>query len=66
MKMATDKSSGRDDNNKSPEMDLETVKDIMERINGLSYDGQREIIAYLKTRFERAGKGKDQKSEAPP
>lgn len=51
MKRVTGKSSDRDGNNKSPEMDLETVKDILERINGLSYDGQREIIAYLKRRF---------------
>ena len=40
---------------KSFHMDSKTVKDIMERINGLSYDGQREIIAYLKAQV--AGKG---------
>lgn len=47
--------SAVEDKSKSIDMDAKTVRDIMERINGLSYDGQREIIAYLKTQVARKG-----------
>ena len=55
MKTESGKSSALKDNNKSFDMDRETVRDILERINGLSYDGQREIIAYLKRRWSEVG-----------
>ncbi|MFC1838749.1 hypothetical protein ACFL1N_04150 [Thermodesulfobacteriota bacterium] len=48
--------SAVEDKDGSFDIDSETVKDIMERINGLSYDGQREIIAYLKTQIAKKGK----------
>lgn len=39
--------------NKSYEIDSETFIDIMERINGLSFEGQCQIVAYLKTQIAR-------------
>jgi hypothetical protein len=39
--------------NKAYEIDSETLVDIMERINGLSFEGQCQIVAYLKTQIAR-------------
>jgi hypothetical protein len=38
---------------KTYEIDSETFIDIMERINGLSFEGQCQIIAYLKTQISK-------------
>jgi hypothetical protein len=38
---------------KTYEIDSETLVDIMERINGLSFEGQCQIVAYLKTQIAR-------------
>jgi|GEM_PF-3454846 hypothetical protein len=39
--------------NKTYEIDPDTLVDIMERINGLSFEGQCEIVAYLKSRIAK-------------
>jgi hypothetical protein len=41
------------DMKKTYEIDSETFIDIMERINGLSFEGQCQIVAYLKTRIAK-------------
>lgn len=53
MKTDPDKTSSEGDRKKSYEIDMEAIADIMERINGLSFEGQRQIIAYLKTLAEK-------------
>ncbi len=42
--------------NKSFDIDLETVANMMDRIEGLSYEGQRQIIAYLKDQVAKKEK----------
>ena len=44
------------DNDRTVDLELESIDDIIERIEGLSYEGQRHIIAYLKTRIARSKK----------
>ena len=61
MKTDTRVDSDKEDINKSFGMDLETVYDIIERINGLSFEGQRQIYAYLKTQIEKHGNGEEWK-----
>ena len=56
MKTDTRADFDKGDINKSFDMDPETVFDIIERINGLSFEGQRQIYAYLKTQIEKNGK----------
>ena len=36
---------------KSCNMEIESINDIIERIEGLSYEGQRQILAYLKSQI---------------
>lgn len=43
--------------NKTYEIDSETLVDIMERINGLSFEGQCQIVAYLKSQITRGKNG---------
>lgn len=43
--------------NNTYEIDPETLVDIMERINGLSFEGQCQIIAYLKSQIARGKNG---------
>ncbi|NLD38298.1 MAG: hypothetical protein GX654_15655 [Desulfatiglans sp.] len=43
--------------NKTFEIDPDTLIDIMERINGLSFEGQCEIVAYLKREIARGKNG---------
>lgn len=56
MKAGIKADSDAGDINKSFDMDPETVFDIIVRINGLSFEGQRQIYAYLKTQIEKYGK----------
>ena len=42
--------------NKSFEIDIDTISDMMDRIEGLSYEGQRQIIAYLKDQVAKKEK----------
>jgi cytochrome c1 len=44
------------ENKKSFDIDIDTVADMMERIEGLSYEGQRQIIAYLKAQVAKKEK----------
>ncbi len=45
------------DMNKVYEIDPDTLIDIMERINGLSFEGQCQIVAYLKSLIARGDNG---------
>jgi hypothetical protein len=47
--------------NKASDMELENIIDILERINGLSFEGQRQIYAYLKTQIDKSGKWEEWK-----
>ena len=49
--MVTD--SAVKDRKKTFDLDPETIIDIMERINSLSFEGQCQIIAYLKAQAAR-------------
>ncbi len=52
--MRTDiKSDTSDRMSKTYEIDSETFVDIMEMINGLSFEGQCQIVAYLKSQIAR-------------
>ena len=44
------------DNNKTCDIETDSINDIIERIEGLSYEGQRQIIAYLKTKIAKSRK----------
>jgi hypothetical protein len=44
-------------------MGLESINDILERINGLSFEGQRQIYAYLKTQIDKLESVKEQKKK---
>ena len=48
--------SSVEDNNKTYDLELESVNDIIERIEGLSYEGRRHIIAYLKAKMAKSKK----------
>ena len=41
-----------------PDLELESIDDIIERIESLSYEGRRHIIAYLKAKMARSKKEK--------
>ena len=43
-----------DENKKEIDMELESVNDIIERIESLSYEGRRHIIAYLKSKIAKS------------
>jgi hypothetical protein len=45
------------ENKKTFEIDSDTLIDIMERINGLSFEGQCQIVAYLKSLIARGYNG---------
>lgn len=45
------------ENKKTFEIDSDTLVDIMERINGLSFEGQCQIVAYLKSQIARGKNG---------
>ncbi len=49
--MGTD-SSG-EDRDKIPDLELESIDDIIERLESLSYEGRRHIIAYLKAKMAK-------------
>lgn len=40
-------------NDRTYDLELESVNDIIERIESLSYEGRRHIIAYLKTKMAK-------------
>ena len=48
--------SSEGDNNKDFDLELESVDDIIERIEGFSYEGRRHIIAYLKAKVTKSKK----------
>ena len=48
-------SSGRD-NDRAVDLELESVNDIIERIESLSYEERRHIIAYLKAKMAKSKK----------
>ena len=48
-------SSGKD-NKKAYDLELESINDIIERIESLSYEGRRHIIAFLKTKMSKSKK----------
>ncbi|MGD9157706.1 MAG: hypothetical protein PVG39_04825 [Desulfobacteraceae bacterium] len=50
----TDSSVEKDD--KTCDLELESVNDIIERIESLSYEGRRHIIAYLKAKMAKSKK----------
>ena len=39
------------DKNKDIDLELESIDDIIERLESLSYEGRRHIIAYLKAKI---------------
>ena len=45
--------SAAEGSDKTSDLELESVNDIIERIESLSYEGRRHIIAYLKAKMER-------------
>jgi len=52
---------GKGDINADSKMGYENIIDILERINGLSFEGQRQIYAYLKTQIEKYEKKDERK-----
>ena len=42
--------------NRGYDIELESINDIIERIEGLSYEGRRHIIAYLKAKVAKSKK----------
>lgn len=56
MKKDIENGSSEGDNNKDFDLELESVDDIIERIEGLSYEGRRHIIAYLKAKVAKSKK----------
>ena len=43
-----------EENKRDIDMELESVSDIIERIESLSYEGRRHIIAYLKSKIAKS------------
>lgn len=50
--------SSIDYSNRDYDIELESINDIIERIEGLSYEGRRHIIAYLKAKMAKRKKDK--------
>lgn len=44
------------DEGKNIDLELESIDDIIERIESLSYESRRHIIAYLKAKMEKSKK----------
>lgn len=53
MKNDIETNSSEEDNSKDFDLELESIDDIIERIEGLSYEGRRHIIAYLKAKMAK-------------
>lgn len=49
-------------NKEEYDLELESVNDIIERIEGLSYEGRRHVITYLKAKIAKSKKQRDQNS----
>jgi len=45
--------SSGEDRDKIPDLELESIDDIIERLESLSYEGRRHIIAYLKAKMAK-------------
>ena len=56
MKKDIESDSGTENNKKKYDFELESINDIIERIESLSYEGRRHIIAYLKAKMEKSKK----------
>ena len=56
MKKEAGTGSDMQDSNNAYDMELESINDIIERIEGLSYEGRRHIIAYLKAKAAKRKK----------
>ena len=56
MKNDTGTDSTVEDINKICDLELESIDDIVERIESLSYEGRRHIIAYLKAKMAKSKK----------
>ncbi len=48
--------SSVEEDSKDVDLELESIDDIIERIESLSYEGRRHIIAYLKAKKAKSKK----------
>jgi uncharacterized small protein (DUF1192 family) len=55
--------STAEEESRENDLELESVNDIIERIEGLSYEGRRHIIAYLKAKMDRSKKQRTQNQD---
>ena len=55
--------SAADGKNKEFDLELDSANDIIKRIEGLSYEGRRHIIAYLKAKVAKSKKEREQNSD---
>ena len=53
MKKDIEADSVAEENKKDIDIEIESVNDIIERIESLSYEGRRHIIAYLKSKIAK-------------
>jgi len=56
MKKDTGQVLPEEENKKAIDLELESVNDIIERIESLSYEERRHIIAYLKAKMAKSKK----------